>query len=384
MKSITRNWRVVIGGVAAGSAALIGVAGTNASAEPIPPAPPVPAPVTVTQTVTVAPQASAAAASAAPAATPAVAPAPAASAAPGAPVVPATPGATAPTAAPIFPASSGTIKEFFKEKGVTMEPQKAAGFTALNIVLPVPAGWSLVPDPNVPDAFTVIADRKGGDALYTPNAQLTVYKLVGDFDPREAISHGLIDSQLLPSWQSTNAALEEFGGFPSSEIAGTYRDTDLTLNTNRRHVIAQSGADRYLVTLSVTTAANQVVAAAPSTEGIIKGFKVSVPGAAPAPVTAAPVNPASAAVPGLPAAPAAVPGVPLTLPAPAAAAVPAAPAVALPVAAPAAPAAPAAAPAVPAAPVTVAAAPAAALPAAAPAASPAAPAAAPVTVQPAQ
>lgn len=390
MKSITRNWRVVIGGVAAGSAALIGVAGTNASAEPIPPAPPVPAPVTVTQTVTVAPQASAAAASAAPAATPAVAPAPAATAATAAPVAPATSVAPTPTAPPVFPASTGTIKEYFKEKGVTLEPQKAAGFTALNIVLPVPAGWSLVPDPNVPDAFTVIADRKGGDALYTPNAQLTVYKLVGDFDPREAISHGLVDSQLLPNWQSTNGAIEDFGGFLSSQIEGTYRDTDLTLNTNRRHVIAQSGADRYLVTLSVTTAANQVVAAAPATEGIIKGFKVAVPGAAPATtVPAAPVNPLSATVPGLPAAaavpaapaapaqvPLTVPGTALTAPAPAAA-VPAAPAAApaavAPAAAPVAAPAAAAAPVAPVAPATVPAAPAAVV----------APAA-PVAVQPAQ
>ena len=31
-------------------------------------------------------------------------------------------------------------------------------------------GWSQVPDPNVPDAFAVIADRVGGDGLYTSNA----------------------------------------------------------------------------------------------------------------------------------------------------------------------------------------------------------------------
>lgn len=381
MKCITRNWRVVIGGVAAGSAALIGVAGTNASAEPVLPAPPVPAPVTVTQTVTVAPQASAVAATPAPA-TPA-------------PEVPTTVVATpaAPAAAPavaaITPATSGSLKEFFKEKGVTLEPQKAAGFTALNLVLPVPTGWSLVPDPNVPDAFIVIADRKGGDALYTPNAQLTVYKLVGDFDPREAISHGFIDSQLLPSWQPTAASLDPFGGFPSSEISGTYRDTDLTLNTSRRHVIAQSGADRYLVTLSVTTAANQVVAASAATEGIIKGFKVNVPGATPAPaVAAAPVNPLSAALPGLPGLPAlpALPGLP-------AAALPAAPAAAAPaVAAPAAaatvpltvPAPAAAAVVAPAAAAPVAAVPAAAAAPVTPAApAPAAPVT-PVAVQPAQ
>ena len=263
MNRIARNWRVLLGGVAAGSAAVFGFAGASASAEPVLPLPPAPAPATVTQTVTVTPGATPLGATPAPAASPA-APEPAqASAAPAAP--------------PLPPATSGTMAEFFKEKGVAMEPQQAAGFTALNIVLPVPTGWSVVPDPNVPDAFGVIADRQGGDGLYTSNAQLLVYKLVGDFDPREAISHGYVDSQKLFAWQSTSASMADFGGFPSAKIDGTYRENDMTLNTSRRYVIAQSGSDRYLLSLSVTTAANQAVATANATDGIVNGFRVSAP-----------------------------------------------------------------------------------------------------------
>ncbi len=58
----------------------------------------------------------------------------------------------------------------------------------------MPRGWQHMPDPNVPDAFAVIADRVGGNGLYSSNAQVVVYKLVGDFDPKEAISHGFIDA----------------------------------------------------------------------------------------------------------------------------------------------------------------------------------------------
>lgn len=340
MNSIARNWRVLAGGVAAGSAAVLGLVGTTASADPAQPDPPAPAPVTVTQTVTVTPQAGA------PSSSPAAAPTtPAATAAPmsGQPAssVPATPApaqtstaaqplaasataAATPTAPPVIPATSGTLAEFFKEKGVTLEAQKAAGFTALNITLPVPSGWSLVPDPNVPDAFSVIADRKGGDVLYTPNAQLVVYKLVGEFDPREAISHGYVDSQSLPNWQQTSATMAELGGLPSSRIDGTYRDHDVVLNTARRHVIAQAGEDRYLVSLYVTTAANQVVATASATDAIINGFKVALPGAptpaAAEPVTAAPVIDAAAPVP---AAVPPAPGPSLVPPAPVPAIVPA-------------------------------------------------------------
>ena len=149
MNSIARNWRVVIGGVAAGSAALIGFAGTYASAEPVDPVQPAPAPATVTQTVTVTPQAVAPAAvapaAAAPAAVaPAVAPAVPAAVAPAVPLgAPGAVAAATPAIAPaatLPPATSGTLAEFFAEKGVAMEPQKAEGFTALSIVLPMPTG----------------------------------------------------------------------------------------------------------------------------------------------------------------------------------------------------------------------------------------------------
>lgn len=298
MTRIAREWRVLTGALAAVSTAVIGFAGSTASADPSVPGLPNPAPATVTVTVTpdaaAAPlaagpieQAPVAAAPAELAAAPAVsaaapaesAGAPAESAA--APAESAAAPVPAPAAAPITPATSGTITQFLKDKGVAMEPQKASGFTALNIVLPMPTGWTVVPDPNVPDAFTVIADRQGGDGLYTSNAQLIVYKLVGQFDPREAISHGYVDSADLFNWQSTDASMAEFGGFPSSLIEGTYRENDLTLNTSRRHVIAQSGSDRYLVSLSVTTAANQVVASSDATDAIVNGFRVSSPNIAP-------------------------------------------------------------------------------------------------------
>jgi hypothetical protein len=170
-----------------------------------------------------------------------------------------------------------------------MEPQNSRDFKALTIVLPMPKGWSQVPDPNVPDAFAVLADRVGGNGLYSSNAQVVVYKLVGDFDPKEAISHGFVDSQQLTAWRATDGSLADFGGMPSSVIEGTYRENSMTLNTSRRNVIATAGADKYLVTLAVTTSIDQVVAAASATDAIINGFKVSLPSAA---TPATPATPA--------------------------------------------------------------------------------------------
>jgi hypothetical protein len=299
MNEIARRWRVLAGGAAAGVAAVVGFAGTTASAEPLGPLPPNPAPATVTQTVTVLPNTAGVAPQALsqPVAPqmlgqPALAPAvPAGVAGFSVPAVPAPPPST------ITPATSGTLTDYFRAKNIKMEPQNSRDFKALNIVLPMPKGWSQVPDPNVPDAFAVIADRVGGNGLYTSNAQVTVYKLVGDFDPKEAIAHGLVDSQQLPVWRATDGSLADFYGMPSSVIEGTYRENSMTLNTSRRHVIAAAGPDRYLVSLFVTTSEDQVVAEAAATDAIVNGFKVSVPGAptpAPAPLAAVPQ------VPGLP------------------------------------------------------------------------------------
>lgn len=313
-----RSWQLVAGGLAAGIAGIVGLGGTTAYAEPAIPAP-VPAPVTVTQTVTAAPVASADSL---------LGPAPAATAQSGtlpgaAPQVITQAAAPAPLvqAPALVPATSGTLIDFLKSKGVTLEPQTPRDFRALNITLPMPSGWTQVPDPNVPDAFVVIADRQGGDGLYTSNAQVVVYKLTGDFDANEAITHGFIDSQLESNWQSTDASLTPFGGFPSSKIEGVYRQNDMMLNTSKRHVIATAGPDKYLVSLSVTTAANQAVAAAPATDAIVNGFRVADPAAAVAAAPAALPAPGVPAVPGAPAAPAAVspmtPAPALTAPVPA-------------------------------------------------------------------
>ena len=272
-----RRWRVLAGGVAAGMAGVLGFAGNTATAEPGFPLPPQPAPATMTQTVTVMPGAAAASQSAGQLGAP--------------PAVPAAQSATAPGLVPVaaaapetlLPATSVTLAEFFTEKGVKLEPQVARDFKALNIVLPVPRGWSSVPDPNVPDAFAVLADRVGGDGIYTSNAALVVYKLVGgDFDPKEAITHGYIDAQQLAAWRSTDASLADFGGMPSALIEGTYRENNMTLNTSRRHTIATAGSDRYLVTLSVTTTAQEAIAAADDTDAITNGFKISTVNALPA------------------------------------------------------------------------------------------------------
>jgi Probable lipoprotein LpqN len=285
MIEIAAPWRVFAGGLAAGVIGVALLGGAQASADPLYPAPsPVPAvPAQAPQNVMAVPGGISSnrfvptPSAANPFAPPSLASAPAA---PGV-------AAVAPTPPAATPAVSGTLRDYLQAKGVKFEPQKPQGFKALDITLPVPPRWTQVPDPNVPDAFAVIADRQG-NSVYTSNAQVVVYKLVGNFDPKDAITHGYVDSERLLAWQTTNASMADFGGFPSSVIEGTYREGDMTLNTSRRHVIATSGHDKYLVSLSVTTDRSQVVGDAPATDAIINGFRIAVPGTpAPAPAQVA-------------------------------------------------------------------------------------------------
>ncbi|MEZ0354383.1 LpqN/LpqT family lipoprotein [Mycobacterium sp. pR1184] len=350
MTQIAAPWHAVAGGFAAGVIGFALFSGATASADPLVPVPPGPiVPVPANQYYPPAPAPGTANSnrfvptppSANPFAPPSLASAPMAPNSIAAPAATPNAAAVAPAQPAITPAASGTLRDYFQSKGVKLEPQKPQGFKALDITLPVPPRWTQVPDPNVPDAFAVIADRQGS-SVYSSNAQVVVYKLVGNFDPREAISHGYVDSQKLLAWQSTNASMADFDGFPSSVIEGTYREGDMTLNTSRRHVLATSGHDTYLVSLSVTTDRAVAVGDAPATDAIINGFRVTAPGsAAPAPAapTAAPVAlPAqAAAVPAqAPAVPAQAPaGVPAQAPAPVAAQAPAVAPAQAPVGAPA-------------------------------------------------
>ncbi|MCV7075844.1 LpqN/LpqT family lipoprotein [Mycobacterium szulgai] len=326
MTHVARNWRVFAGGMAAGFLGVMLIAGGRASADPAFPMPPVPAPSQAPaaappiQNLTLPGGVNSNRFAPAPAQAPVPAQAPAAVASP---LPPAAPGMTPAAVAPVPPAQTaavtGTLRDYFNAKGVKLEAQRPQGFKALDITMPMPPRWTHVPDPNVPDAFAVFADRVGGNSIYTSNAQLVVYKLVGDFDPAEAITHGYVDSQQLLAWRTTNASMTNLGSFPSSVIEGTYRENDMTLNTSRRHVIASSGPDRYLLSLKVTTAASQAVADAPATNAIINGFRVAPPGSttpaqapspapAQAPARVAPTAPVQAPVAPSRPAPLAVPG----------------------------------------------------------------------------
>ena len=55
-----------------------------------------------------------------------------------------------------------------------------------------------------------------------PTAMLIVFKLDGDFDVDEAIKHANVDAEMSQNFQQLNASTDDFNGFPSSMIEGSY------------------------------------------------------------------------------------------------------------------------------------------------------------------
>ena len=177
------------------------------------------------------------------------------------------------TAAPV------PIAKFLQDAGVAGESVAPDKLTDLTVTMPRPKGWQQYSNPNFAQGTQVIAK---GDTY--PTAMLVVLKLTGDFDVNEAIKHGYVDAELSQNFKRLNASTDNWHGFPSSMIEGSY-----DLNGRRMHsynrIVIPTGAPptnyRYLVQFTVTGYAEKAAEEGPDIEAVIKDFNIAVPGAPP-------------------------------------------------------------------------------------------------------
>ena len=171
------------------------------------------------------------------------------------------------------------IAKFLEDAGVNGESIAPDKLTDLTVTMPRPKGWQQYTNPNFAPGTQVIAK---GDSY--PTAMLIVLKLTGDFDANEAIKHGYADAELSQNFKRLNASTDNWHGFPSSMIEGSY-----DLNGRRMHsynrIVIPTGAppahQRYLVQFTVTGYAEKAAEEAPDIEAVIAGFNVAVPKAPP-------------------------------------------------------------------------------------------------------
>jgi predicted small lipoprotein YifL len=166
------------------------------------------------------------------------------------------------------------ISQYLESAGVVGQPVAPDKLTDLTVTMPSPKGWTQYSNPSFAPGTRVIAK---GDTY--PTAMLMVFQLSGsDFDAKKAIEHGNADAKLSENFKQLDASMNDFKGFPSSMIEGSYDLNGKRMHSYNRVVIATGSPpanQRYLVQFTVTGYADKAQAEAPDIEAIIAGFNVA-------------------------------------------------------------------------------------------------------------
>ena len=170
-----------------------------------------------------------------------------------------------------------SLSTYFENIGITGAPVAPDKLTDLTVTVPEPPGWKPYFNVNLSPGTRTIAK---GDTY--PTAMLLVFQLDGNFDVAEALKHANGDAELSANFKQLNASTDNFRGFPSSMIEGTYDLNGQRMQSYNRIVFAEGTPERanlpgqrYLVQLTVTAFANEAQADGPDIEAIIKGFTVA-------------------------------------------------------------------------------------------------------------
>jgi hypothetical protein len=168
------------------------------------------------------------------------------------------------------------ISTYFDNIGVTGAAVAPDKLTDLTVSVPSPPGWQPYVNAKLAPGTRTIAK---GDTY--PTAMLLVFQLDGDFDVKEALKHADGDAKLSQDFKQLNGSSDNFRGFPSSMIEGTYQLNGQRMQSYNRIVFATGTPARpnlpgqkYLVQLTVTAFADQAQSDGPDIEAIIKGFTV--------------------------------------------------------------------------------------------------------------
>lgn len=175
------------------------------------------------------------------------------------------------------------LSAYLESVGVKGEPVAPEKLTDLAVTVPRPKGWQDYTNTNLAPGTRVIAD---GETY--PTAMLMVFTLDGDFDTAEALKHADVDAEISENFKKLNGSRDDFKGFPSSMIEGTYDVGGQRMQAYNRIVFAtgkmpakpapgqlEPKAQKYLVQLTITSFADDAEAKGAAIEQIISGFDVS-------------------------------------------------------------------------------------------------------------
>ena len=168
------------------------------------------------------------------------------------------------------------LSAYLENIGVTGAPVAPDKLTDLTVSFPTPPGWTPYANPNLSPGTRMIAK---GDTY--PTVMLLVFQLTGDFDIADALKHANADAQMSENFKKLNDSSDNYRGFPSSMVEGTYDLNGKRMQSYNRVVIATGTPARpnvpgqkYLVQFTITSFADQAAANGPDIEAILRGFVV--------------------------------------------------------------------------------------------------------------
>ncbi|MDJ0396300.1 LpqN/LpqT family lipoprotein [Rhodococcus sp. G-MC3] len=150
-----------------------------------------------------------------------------------------------------------TVAQYLSVNEIEVIPSDHDRASALGVHAPIPAGWQAAPIEQFPGATDVLVEPGLVQNGFAPNAVLLVGRLSSTVDPRSLLNCCFTDARLLPGWSEGDADVENFGGWPSRFIRGTFEAEQLALAVTTRYVVIGTD-EQHLVQLTVTILADQM------------------------------------------------------------------------------------------------------------------------------
>ncbi len=165
------------------------------------------------------------------------------------------------------------MNEYLQGLGIAVVPLSPESPASVRVEMPVPDGWENLG--SVEPAYLIADKPSGADQGRTPSAVVYLIKLDGPLDARKAITeHGFADAQNTQNFQKISSSLEDFQGYPSAAIEGTYENQNVRVHAWNRDVIVPDGPSHYLVQLTVTTTEAQSATLATDVATLTRGLKI--------------------------------------------------------------------------------------------------------------
>ncbi|MBO0855108.1 MAG: LpqN/LpqT family lipoprotein [Nocardia sp.] len=166
-------------------------------------------------------------------------------------------------------ASLPTVPEYLNTAGARYEPITAEGPGTPAINCFPRQGWRRVTRELFPNAFGVWALPPQPDSNWLDNSILLVGHLTGTFDPAMLLRCAATDARRLPHWHEERFSTDNYDGFESVSITGTYVAESFTFWSFTRYLLVETTNGHYWIQLTTTLRARDGVDPSPQVPRLI-------------------------------------------------------------------------------------------------------------------